>query len=257
MNIIRKSYLSTALAATMGILTTCSAPVKQTAQNLSKKITLTELVRDSFNHRASDAQKIIEYNKLLERYKNTAQSLKNYIIVDKKNCDAIVYSPKGISIKKFKVILGRHIGDKRAGGYWNHEPNPRCYTAPGEYDITFIGSSSNKKDKILYKNNLFFLKGDHTEKAAIGKQSTAIHQIPDSRVKADRLNAINSKTLKDNRKSFGCVELTEQDCDSLKKYVSTGSKVYILPEEAGNSLKLEQQNDSTFKFFQTKYRTEN
>ena len=41
---------------------------------------------------------------------------------------------------------------------------------------------------------------------------------------------------------------------SLIKGIST--KVYILPEEKGNSLQLEKQADGTYKFFQSKYRYE-
>lgn len=253
MNVIKKTYLASLFSATALMLTTCTKPIAQEAKLLSKNTTLTELVKDSFSRKYTDVQKVIEYNKFINSYKNIAQKSSNYLIVNKKQCNAIVYSPVGDTLKTFKVILGKSVGDKRAGGYWNHEINPRCYTTPGEYKISYVGASSNKKDKVLYGNNLFFLQGDHTEKAAIGKQATAIHQIPDSRTKADRLRRIESETLKDNRKSFGCVELTDKDCEDLKHYIGKGSKVYILPEEAGNALKLEKQKNNGYKFVQTKY----
>ena len=43
----------------------------------------------------------------------------------------------------------------------------------------------------------------------------------------------------------------------MRKYIKgVSTKVYILPEEKGNSLYLEKQNNGTYKFFQKKYRYE-
>lgn len=252
-----KNILLTTIITLSGSFSGCGKkPIIQEAKLLAKDIRLTEIVKDSFSLHHTDAQKIIEYNKLLNEYKDSAKISLNYLIVNKKKCNAVVYSPKGDTLQTFEVILGKSKGDKRAGGYWNHEKNPRCYTTPGEYTMNHIGSQKGSSNERLYKNNVFWLKGDHTEKASLGKQATAVHQIPDSRVKQNRLNALNSGSLEDNRKSFGCVELTSQDCETLKTYIKPGSKIYILPEEKGNSLNLEKQQNNTYKFFQRKYRKE-
>ena len=50
--------------------------------------------------------------------------------------------------------------------------------------------------------------------------------------------------------SYGCVNLKESDYDILAQYIGEGDKVYILPEEKGNKLLLEQQHDGSYKFEQ-------
>jgi hypothetical protein len=66
-----------------------------------------------------------------------------------------------------------------------------------------------------------------------------------------------NKTIKDNRVSFGCVNFMVESYDKMRKLITgKGTKVYILPEEKGNSLHLEKQKDGSYKFFQTKYRYE-
>lgn len=72
-----------------------------------------------------------------------------------------------------------------------------------------------------------------------------------------RENVFNNKTLKDNRVSFGCVNFLVNSYDKMRSLVKgLKTKVYILPEEKGNSLHLENQKDGSYKFFQTKYRYE-
>jgi len=72
-----------------------------------------------------------------------------------------------------------------------------------------------------------------------------------------RENVFNNKTKKDNRVSFGCVNYLVKSFDRMRKFIKGEStKVYILPEEKGNSLHLEKLDDGKYKFFQTKYRYE-
>lgn len=251
---VKNSCVTTAFV--LGILSGCAKGKVKEIPVLANDVRLTEIIADTFSRKIPDASKIIHFNKICDEYRQAGERALNYAIVNKKKCEMIVYSPKGDTLERFRILLGRHIGDKRAGGYADHSKNPRCYTAPGDFEISYIGQSRHPKDARLYGTNLFFLKGDHTEKAYIGKQSNAIHQIPDSWVKTSRLRAMCSKTLADNRKSFGCVELTAQDCNKLKKYLVKGSKVYVLPEEKGNSLALEKLDNGTYKFVQTKYPAE-
>ena len=64
-----------------------------------------------------------------------------------------------------------------------------------------------------------------------------MHPIPISRIK-ERVGKFNNKILSDNRTSHGCVNFQEKEFAELTKLMSQGSKVYILPEEQDNSLKL-------------------
>ena len=72
-----------------------------------------------------------------------------------------------------------------------------------------------------------------------------------------RANVLQNKTIKDNRVSFGCVNYLVETYDKMRSLIKgISTKVYILPEEKGNSLQLEKQADGTYKFFQSKYRYE-
>lgn len=54
--------------------------------------------------------------------------------------------------------------------------------------------------------------------------------------------------------SYGCINLLPEDFEVLHSYLKEGQKVYVLPEEKGNELKLENV-DGEKKFVQ-KYHTE-
>lgn len=194
------------------------------------------------NNMNSDNERIIEYNK-----KNVKE---NYVIIDKKNCTAKVYSPDGKVLKSYEVGLGMDIGDKRAGGYngaW--ASNLRKYTTPGEF--TLGGQTSD--DNIKYGKNLFVIEGDNVAKDSKESQVTAIHQVPTTRLE-ERNKLFNNNSLADNRMSYGCINLLKEDIEDMQKYIKgNGSKLYILPEEHDNKLQLEQQPDGSYKFVQTKY----
>ena len=72
--------------------------------------------------------------------------------------------------------------------------------------------------------------------------------IPNNR--SEREAAMDTPTVADNRMSYGCVNLTEEDYDIMHSYLGEGNKIYILPEENGNKLLLEKQSDGSYKFEQ-------
>ena len=82
----------------------------------------------------------------------------------------------------------------------------------------------------------------------------AIHGTATS--KRDKL--YGDGNLANNRVSMGCVNIPVADLTEMEqKYgIKQGSKLYILPEEKGNSLKLERQEDGTMKFV-TEYANKN
>lgn len=259
---IRNTISTILLTGTLSLVPSCQKAEKQvmreaaerTATVLNKDTKLLQLAKDTFSTTFSDKDKIIEYNRLLQAYEHPAD---NYIIIDKKKCRAFVYTPNGDKVYDEEIALGKHYGDKRAGGY-KHPERPQSYTTPpGEYYIGKIGSRKGSNNEILYGNRLLYLIGDHTRKDSRRSQNLALHQIPNSKTGRLRVFVYNNLTLKDNRVSYGCVNFLENSFDKLMTFIKgIRTKVYILPEEKGNSLHLEKQKDGTFKFFQTKYRTE-
>lgn len=211
------------------------------------------LLKDTFSTKYTDEQKIISYNAMKQLYQGNGS---NYIIVDKKKCQAKVYSPLGQVLYKTEVALGKNIGDKRGGGFMVQNAQLKAYTTPGEFTVLNEGSSNTKNIK-LYGTKILILDGDHTQEKYKKSQVLALHRVPKTPMGKLRENVFNNGTIKDNRVSFGCVNFLVESYDKMRKLINgKGTKVYILPEEKGNSLHLEKQKDGSYKFFQTKYRHE-
>lgn len=240
------------------LFSSCESKVQKVVEKATPNIELDtkfqSIVTDTFSRKISDELKIISYNKLLKQYGN---SVANYIIIDKKNCLAKVYSADGHVLYKAEVALGRDIGDKRAGGYRVKGAKLRTYTAPGEFVVCREGSKARSRNEILYGNRVMPLAGDHTLVAYKKSQILALHRVPKTPMGRLRENVFNNGTIKDNRVSYGCVNLMPDSYDAVRSFIKgKGTKVYILPEEKGNSLYLEKQKDGNYQFVQTKYRYE-
>ena len=253
MGLLFSSFCLNSSKVTTQAINTAKKPTTEMISRLNKDFHFREIVCDTFSRKISDERKIIDYNKLLKKY---GQKNSNYIIIDKKNCQAKVYSPDGNVLYQTEVALGRHIGDKRGGGYNVKGAQLRAYTTPGEFLICREGSRGAKEEK-LYSNRVLAMAGDHTLRDYQRTQILALHQIPSTPMGKLRENVFNNSTLKDNRCSFGCVNFLSNSYDKMRKLISgRNTKVYILPEEVGNSLKLEKQKNGSYKFVQTKYPTE-
>lgn len=220
-----------------------SAKIADSTNNVIRDIRYPELqqgiLMKQINAIADNKAKIIEYNKL-------NHIKRNYILVDKKDCKATVYSPLGKPLKSFEVGLGKEIGDDLNDGFaYLGEAHKR--TPAGEYSI--ITKKPKLKDE--YGNVLFSLgsKGNLSTKV---KSTVALHQIPTS-LKKERIDKFNDGILSNNRMSYGCVNFKEKDFAELTNFMGQGSKVYILPEEQNNSLKLALNKQGKLEFEQTKY----
>lgn len=229
--------------------------VAQTAfSKIEKNAKLQTIIKDSLSYIMTDKEKIIEYNKLLNE---NGLSNGNYVLIDKKKCKAYVYSPDGDVLLKSEVALGRQKGDVRGGGYKNKKVKLTLTTPPGEFYVGREGAISGTTDERLYGKRVLMLRGDHTRQDSKKTQTLALHRVPATPMGRLRENVFHNGTLKDNRVSFGCVNFLVSFFDKMRSFIKgKGTKVYILPEEKGNHLKLEKQKDGSYKFFQTKYRYE-
>lgn len=184
-----------------------------------------------------DEQKIKEWAKF--------NSAKNYLIINKKDCSASVYDENGDEIKSFEIGIGKEIGDdfNDTSGLLGKAKNT---TPAGEYTLIL-----NLYNKSAY-GDLTLSLGSKANKVKNAKKMVAIHKVPKFREK-DRLKKFYDGDLSNNRMSHGCINFIEKDFKELTKYIHSGLKVYVLPEESDNQLTLKKNNKNEFELAQTKY----
>lgn len=197
---------------------------------LLDKVSQINLIQD-------DEQKIKEWAKF--------NSEENYVIINKKDCSAIVYDKEGEEIERFEIGIGKEIGDD-----FNDTKGllgkPKNTTPAGEY--TLIPNIFNKS---AY-GDLTLSLGAKANKAKDTKKVVALHKIPKFREK-DRISKFYDGDLANNRMSHGCINFIEKDFNELRKYIHGGLKTYVLPEEADNQLMLMKNDKDEFELTQTKY----
>lgn len=201
-----------------------------------KRDTLSDKV-SQINSIPNDEKKVKEWAKL--------SSEQNYVIINKKDCSAIVYDKYGSEIERFEVGIGREIGDdfNDTLGQLGKSKNT---TPAGEF--TLIPNIYNKS---AYGDITLSL-GSKANKAENTKKVVALHKIPKFRMK-DRHDKFYDGNLANNRMSHGCINFIEKDFKEFTKYIHSGLKVYILPEEVGNELILGRNDKNELELNQTKY----
>ena len=197
---------------------------------LSDKVSEINLMQD-------DEQKIKEWAKF--------SSAKNYVIINKKNCLATVYDKNGNEISSFEVGIGKDIGDD-FNDTKGQLGKPKNTTPAGEYTLI-----SNVFNTSAY-GDLTLSLGSKANKSKSVKKMVALHEVPKFREK-DRLKKFYDDNLSNNRMSHGCINFLDKDFKELIKYVGGGLKLYVLPEEAGNELRLTKNDKDKYELIQTKY----
>lgn len=205
-------------------------------QNEDKDDTLADMV-SQINLIDDDEQKVKEWAKF--------NSTENYVIINKKDCSATVYDKDGNEIKSFEVGIGTDIGDdfNDTNGLLG---KPKNTTPAGEYTLI-----TNIFNKSAY-GDLTLSLGAKANKPKSIKKVVAMHKIPKFRQK-DRFKKFYDGDLGNNRMSHGCINFIEKDFKELTKYIRSGLKTYILPEEEGNQLILKKNDKNEFELAQTKY----
>ena len=201
-----------------------------------KEKNLSEIASE-INSIQDDEQKVKEWAKTL--------SEKYYIILNKKNCSAVIFNNEGIEIENFEVGIGKDIGDDFNDTY-GLAGKPRNTTPAGEYKLI-----TNIFNKSAY-GDLTLSLGVKANKAKSTKKVVAMHKIPKFRIK-ERDKKFYDGNLDNNRMSHGCINFIEDDFNELTKYINGGFTVYILPEEENNHLMLTENDNGKWEFIQTKY----
>ncbi len=221
----------------------------------------------NFNLRGGDDQKSFEksINKLspedmianYEARQSTASGkCENYVVVSKAQAEVEVFDCHGKSLFKKNVLIGAYReddgrGDERTIFKTFHrkddesieESTTNLKTGAGVYQIDKI-KPNGKYYENLYNGNLINLKNEEklndeekgTAKDGEHTEGLAIHQIPNGSKYKNRFSSIKNDDPDARRVSNGCINLDPKDFKEMEKYLASGDKVYVLPEQSGNKM---------------------
>ena len=187
--------------------------------------------QDEINKLPTDKERVIEWNK-----KFNTKNKDNYVIIDKKDCTATIYTPDGTIVKQYEILAARNKSDALLKRDKNNPSNSFAATSAGIYTANYRATGRDAYAR-LYNDRVLTLSNDGLRERGIGNGETgvAFHQIPNG-------NSYRTEALKkagvseeNNRVSDGCINFLPEDFDDCMKHISgVGTKVYILPEEKNN-----------------------
>lgn len=142
-----------------------------------------------------------------------------FVIVDKKDARAYVFSPDGKLKDSAPVLLGSAQGDDSFPGIGNKPLKairPHEKTTPAGRFVAEIGLNANREDVVWVDYD-----------AAV-----SMHRIRPTSLKERRLERLASLTTDDNRISFGCINLPVSFYENVLSPTvrKLGAVVYVLPE---------------------------
>jgi hypothetical protein len=159
-------------------------------------------------------------------YLQEIKNKKPFILVDKPTATAYVYSSNGSLVKSFPVLLGSEVGDGK-----NVYGKVKLTTA-GRF---ILSDYINDDDRKLYKNKIFFLSG---------ASPVAIHITYPGEL-AERTRRLNTPTVEDNRVSWGCINVSEENFDKfISPNIGVGSVIIVTKDFQKSSIQLLQGEQS-------------
>ena len=141
---------------------------------------------------------------------------KAFVIVDKKDANVYVFDPRGRLKAAAPALLGVAVGDDSAPGIGDKplpEVLPEEKTTPAGRFVAEVGMSTRGEDVVWVDYD-----------AAV-----SMHRV--LKVK-ERLAALASPTIADNRMSFGCINLPAKFYEKVLRPTvdAQGAVIYVLPE---------------------------
>ncbi|HEY1226265.1 MAG TPA: hypothetical protein VGF26_03000 [Ramlibacter sp.] len=144
---------------------------------------------------------------------------KAYVVVDKKDAKVYVFNPRGRLVAAAPALLGAAVGDDPVPGIGEKplsEVLPEEKTTPAGRYVAEPGVNANGEDVVWVSWDL----------------AVSMHRVRPL-VKAERrLQRLASATAKDNRISFGCINLPVAFYEKVLRPTvkRDGAIVYVLPE---------------------------
>lgn len=180
---------------------------------------------ENINIRSDNEDRIKEWHR-----QHSAENPSDYVIIDKKKGLLKIYKTDGTLEKNsdgsdawFEVGIGEQAGD-------DFITKDRHMTSAGVYTVNRQGTGKDKYNK-YYGNNIFTLYTDR------GSSGVAIHQIPiGGKKSAEEMKKLYDGNIENNRFSEGGINLLGSDFDELERFVKSGTKVYVLPEDSNNEI---------------------
>lgn len=141
-----------------------------------------------------------------------------YIVIDKPSAAMFLFNAKGKQVAKAPVLLGIALGDEATPGIGTKnlsEIGPAEKTTPAGRFLAKYGVAAGKQ-KVLWVDYA---------------TSVAIHTIPTGKPREKRRERMLSKTIDDNRVTFGCINVPKAtDAKIRQLFGRKGGYVYVLPD---------------------------
>ena len=205
---VLKSFLTIGLIINTFMFTSSFSNYNAPISTLNIESTIK--IDKSYNDLTSDGKKVY----LLEIKNN-----KSFVLIDKPTATGYIYDSTGRLINNFPVLLGRDKGDGVNvvdGSKDKLSSSDRAITSSGKFKLTKEGIQ--KADIVEYKDKIFLLKDGN---------GVAIHITYQGELEK-RTKALNTKTISDNRQSWGCVNISESNFDKyVTPYIKEGSSIII------------------------------
>lgn len=167
----------------------------------------------------------------------------SYIIVDKPSATLYVFNEENELVETMPVLLGKTKGEEPNTANANDKKALGSTTPAGKYKLGKVAENYSKKDSIEYQGRLLQVLGDGP---------ISIHMTYPKEFK-ERTKALNSKTVNDNRMSWGCMNISPENFDKyIKPYFNKGNQtIFITPDDT--SLTLNPENGKIEKINQVKH----
>ena len=142
-----------------------------------------------------------------------------YVIVDKKAARAYLFSAKGKALSDAPVLIGVALGDEATPGI-------------GTKSLSEIGPAERTTPAGRFLAKFGLAAGNHKVLWVDYATSVALHTIPVGNPKEKRRERMLSKTIEDNRITFGCINVPKVFYNKGVQplFQKKGGYVYVLPD---------------------------
>ena len=153
----------------------------------------------------------------------------NYIVIDKPSAEMYVFNSSNELITSLPVLLGKDKGEEPNRADTSSPIASHATTPAGKYQLGKIGITDiGRPDSITYQGRIISL---------LGSDNLALHRTyPGEYV--ERTKALNTSTVEDNRKSWGCINISPENFDKyIKPYFNKGNQnLFITPDNPSLSI---------------------
>lgn len=200
-------------------------------EDMPTRVETIQAQQDRINNLPTDKEKVVAWNKEFNK-----DNKDNYIIIDKKECMAYVYSPDGKVVKQYEIAAARNKSDALLKRSYTDKSYSFKSTSAGIYTANYRATGRDDYAK-LYNDRVLQLSNDGLRDRGIGNGETgvALHQVPNGNKERERKLKLPGVSDENNRTTDGCVNFLPEDFDDCMSHVKgVGTKVYILPEDSNN-----------------------